>query len=162
MYLYACIFINYRYTIAILYIYPPTLGWRVGHLGGLTSPFPLLHLARATAGTKGGRYPEPFVLLEPPAQNPGCCCVAAEPYSSGAFFRVERFSAQNFWTALDPLDPPLKPPAPPPLFNRFFALMPFHSPRTSRQFQGGPPLNPPRQPWTSWTPRPSNALDRVL
>ena len=40
---------------------PPTLGWRVGELGGL-------------AGTERG-YPEPFGLLEPPAQNPGCCCV---------------------------------------------------------------------------------------
>ena len=30
----------------------------------------------ATAGTERG-YPEPFVLLEPPAQNPGCCCVVA-------------------------------------------------------------------------------------
>ena len=34
-----------------------------------------------TVGTwrapKGGRYPEPFVLLEPPAQNPGCSCVVA-------------------------------------------------------------------------------------
>ena len=27
----------------------------------------------ATAGTERG-YPEPFGLLEPPAQNPGCCC----------------------------------------------------------------------------------------
>ena len=25
------------------------------------------------AGTERG-YPEPFGLLEPPAQNPGCCC----------------------------------------------------------------------------------------
>ena len=45
-------------------------------LGGLTSPFPPSNFGEgwATAGTEKG-YPEPFVLLEPPAQNPGCSCV---------------------------------------------------------------------------------------
>ena len=33
-------------------------------------------LGGAMAGTERG-YPEPFVLLEPPAQNPGCSCVVA-------------------------------------------------------------------------------------
>ena len=53
---------------------PPNLGWRVGHLGVLTSPFPPPNEGWAMAGTERG-YPEPFVLLEPPAQNPGCCGV---------------------------------------------------------------------------------------
>ena len=35
---------------------PPTLGWRVGHLEGLTSPFPLPNTLKlgATAGTEKG------------------------------------------------------------------------------------------------------------
>ena len=32
-------------------------------------------------GPRGGGYLEPFVLLEPPAQNPGCSCVSPERFS---------------------------------------------------------------------------------
>ena len=34
---------------------------------------------------RGGGYLEPFVLLEPPAHNPGCSCVTGLTYSSGTF-----------------------------------------------------------------------------
>ena len=93
--------------------YPPTLGWRVGHLGGLISPLSLEIGAGgwATAGTER-RYPEPFGLLEPPAQNPGCCCVVGQPYSSGAFFW--------FFVFLAVFPPktsgPPRPPCPPSKF----------------------------------------------
>ena len=30
---------------------------------------------KAAACAEGGGYLEPFVLLEPPAHNPGCSCV---------------------------------------------------------------------------------------
>ena len=34
---------------------------------------------------RGGGNLEPFVLLEPPAHNPGCSCVIGLTYSSGTF-----------------------------------------------------------------------------
>ena len=66
----------YIYTRSIcVYIYiSANPGWRVGHLGSLTFFAPPNTGDWATAGTERG-YPEPFGLLEPPAQNPGCFCV---------------------------------------------------------------------------------------
>ena len=39
---------------------------------------------KAAACAEGG-YLEPFVLLEPPAHNPGCSCVLGLTDSSGTF-----------------------------------------------------------------------------
>ena len=36
-------------------------------------------------GVRRGVYLEPFVLLEPPAHNPGCSCAIGLTYSSGTF-----------------------------------------------------------------------------
>ena len=98
---------------------PPTSGRRVGHLGGLTSPFsPSSHFeiaggrGWATAGPERG-YPEPFVLLEPPAQNPGRCGVVRSVF---LVLRVLNPDApKTSWTALDPPWTPLKPPGPSPV-----------------------------------------------
>ena len=38
----------------------------------------------AAAGAESG-YLKPLVLLEPPAQNPGCSCVRGFTYSSATF-----------------------------------------------------------------------------
>ena len=95
---------------------PPTLGWRVGHLGGLTSPFPPPNTVKsgaggwATAGTERG-YPEPFGLLEPPAQNPGCCWTRP----------------RHPWTPWTPLHHP-----PHPSFFSFFRVSPAPNPCCGR------------------------------
>ena len=63
-------------------------------------------------------YPEPFGLLEPPAQNPGCCHTVPERFSG--------FSAQNLWNPLDPPWTPWTPlhPLPHPSFFVFLAIAP--------------------------------------
>ena len=43
-------------------------------MGGLTSPFSPSYVG-GRGGPRQRGYPEPFVLLEPLAQNPGCCVV---------------------------------------------------------------------------------------
>ena len=49
-------------------------------------------------------YLEPFVLLEPPAHNPGCSCVIGLTDSSGTFV--------SFFAEALALHPPLDAPAP--------------------------------------------------
>ena len=41
--------------------------------------------ATLEGGVRWGGYLEPFVLLEPPAHNPGCSCVLGLTDSSGTF-----------------------------------------------------------------------------
>ena len=104
-------------SIGIYSIHRPEAGLREGGFISL-SPSYLEIGGEAERG-----YPEPFGLLEPPAQNIGCCCVAG--YSFGAFFwffRVSRFSPKTSGPPLDPLwtppGPPLELPAPPPSPSR--------------------------------------------
>ena len=61
---------------------------------------------KAAACAEGG-YLEPFVLLEPPAHNPGCSCVTGLTYSSGTFVEIFVFVAGC--KASGPLDPPCTP-----------------------------------------------------
>ena len=56
---------------------------------------------------RGGGYLEPFVLLEPPAHNPGCSCVLGLTYSSGTFVPFFVFTAGC--KASGPPGPPLHP-----------------------------------------------------
>ena len=74
---------------------------------------PLLGVGQRWVGAAGAErgYPEPFVLLERPAQNPGCSCVVAWPCSSGAFFGFFVFLAVS--SLCTPLTPPLDPPLEP-------------------------------------------------
>ena len=102
----------HMYVQILIYIRRPLVAcWTLGRFNSKSG-------GGAMAATERG-YPEPFGL---PAQNPGCCCIVGQPYSSGAFFwffRVfSRFSAQNLWT---PLDPPAPPPHP-SFFYLFLAL----------------------------------------
>ena len=63
---------------------------------------------------RGGGYHEPFVLLEPPAHNPGCSCVLGLTDSSGTLSNFSCFTAGcppdlscppgTAWTPLDSLD----------------------------------------------------------
>ena len=54
-----------------------------------------------------GGYLEPFVLLEPPAHNTGCCVIGLT-YSSGTFVSFFVFTAGC--KASGPPGPPLHPP----------------------------------------------------
>ena len=54
------------------------------------------------------KYPEPFVLLKPPAQNVGCCCVVASPYNSGPP-KTSRPFLNPPWNRLDPPRQPWTP-----------------------------------------------------
>ena len=73
---------------------------------------------KAAAFAQGG-YLEPFVLLEPPAENPGCSCVVAHIQLRNVFLIFSCFTAvAKVWTptrleALEPPGPPLDPPGPP-------------------------------------------------
>ena len=69
-----------------------------------------VHLGRPRRALRGG-YLAPFVLLEPPAHNPGCCVIALT-YSSGTFVSFFVYTAGCKASALDPVDPictPLEP-----------------------------------------------------
>ena len=59
------------------------------------------------AACAGGGYLEPFVLLEPPAHNTGCCVIGLT-YSSGTFVSFFVFTAGC--KASGPPGPPLHPP----------------------------------------------------
>ena len=61
---------------------------------------------KAAACAEGG-YLEPFVLLEPPAHNTGCCVIGLT-YSSGTFVSFFVFTAGC--KASGPPGPPLHPP----------------------------------------------------
>ena len=61
---------------------------------------------KAAACAEGG-YLEPFVLLEPPAHNPGCCVIGLT-YSSGTFVSFFVFTAGG--KASGPPGPHLHPP----------------------------------------------------
>ena len=58
-------------------------------------------------GVRWGGYLEPFVLLEPPAHNTGCCVIGLT-YSSGTFVSFFVFTAGCKASA--PPGPPLHPP----------------------------------------------------
>ena len=62
---------------------------------------------KAAACAEGGGYLEPFVLLEPPAHNTGCCVIGLT-YSSGTFISFFVFTAGC--KASGPPGPPLHPP----------------------------------------------------
>ena len=63
-------------------------------------------LGRPRRALRGG-YLEPFVLLEPPAHNTGCCVIGLT-YSSGTFVSFFVFTAGC--KASGPPGPPLHPP----------------------------------------------------
>ena len=65
-------------------------------------------------GVRWGGHLEPFVLLEPPARNPGCCVIGLT-YSCGTLsnFSCLRLVAKP----LDPLDPLCTPPGTPGIYS---------------------------------------------
>ena len=109
-----------------------------------------------TAGTERG-YPEPFGLLEPPAQNVGCCCHTVPERFSGFPPKTSGLPLDPPWNPLDPPQTPLDPLNPPttPLilaFSGFAFFAPtrlhFHEPLP------GSPWTRPTQPWTPGPPCP--------
>ena len=65
---------------------------------------------KAAACAEGG-YLEPFVLLEPPAHNPGCCLrnrLDRQLRNVCLIFRVYGW-LQSLWTPWTPFAPPLEP-----------------------------------------------------
>ena len=70
-------------------LYPPTLDGLLDTVGKFNLPPPFyLHIeGQGTAAGAERGYPEPFVLLEPPAQNPGCSCVVAQPQLQNVFLQ---------------------------------------------------------------------------
>ena len=77
-------------------------------------------------------YLEPFVLLEPPAQNTGCSCVMGQYWngvvSFSCFSALKKFFPGN---ALDPQDPSRLPLD--PLWTPHFLLNLFEGLRESKQ-----------------------------
>ena len=118
-------------------------------------------LGKAAACAEGG-YLEPFVLLEPPAHNPGCSCVYWDVCLILSLEPLPRTPWTLSWTPLDPLDPPtppfldpLKPPYTQTLNPSVWCLFFMPDPRFMRQ-QG-------QRSWLRafmlWTSLPLNPLD---
>ena len=89
---------------------PPTLGWRVGHLGCLTSPFPLLTPSNRVRGGGPRQVPKGGTLSHLAYWNLLHKILHPPPHPS--FFRVFALSAPNAPGAPDALNPPAPPQMP--------------------------------------------------